>query len=53
MFKFVAGFIATSIVFTNKDKIVKRLEDVIAKLELKRDILKHDHPELRDGTDYA
>lgn len=50
MRKFLFGFIAalTLKVFVarNRPMIIKKLEDLKAKLELKRDILIHDNPEL-------
>ena len=51
MFKFLAGFAAATLLYKNSPKIVQKLEYVVAKLEMRRDILKHDNPELRESGD--
>lgn len=43
---FVAGYTTCFLVFRNSLKIRRVLEKKIATLELRRDILKHDNPEL-------
>ena len=46
MKKFAAGFATCWLFFKYSPKIVEVLENTVAKLQLKQDILKHDHPEV-------
>lgn len=46
MFGFIAALTLEVLVARNRPVIIKKLEDLKAKLELKRDILIHDNPEL-------
>lgn len=46
MKNFILGFVAANYLHRNRDFIIKALEKQIAKLELKRDIIEHDNPDL-------
>lgn len=46
MKKFAAGFIVCWLGFRFSPQLIKVIEDATAKLQLKQDILKHDHPEV-------
>ena len=51
MKKFAAGFIVCWIIFVqNRTKTTEILETWTAKLQLRLDMLHHDHPELDDGS---
>ena len=51
MVKFAAGFVTCWYFDRNLPKIIKLLQDTLAKLELKQDLLEHDNPELGDSND--
>ncbi len=46
MLKFVAGYLTACMMFKYNYKIIKFLENEIAKLELKQGMLRHDNPDI-------
>lgn len=46
MKNFILGMVAYALFYKNRSVILKVLENLVAKLELKADMIQHDNPDL-------